>query len=150
WKAQATMAQTDAMEQFKEFLRQVIKYRFWISVCIAALFAALAYVMGSGPVRAKADTETKNIKGALTEVQKYQSSSTPTDQYKPIVEEKTRAATTDVNPAGKQLYDRQAPLLTWPETVQERFRKWGRKWPETEDPGRVNFAISEYIEAYPA
>src|SRR5262249_45465436 len=45
---------------------------------------------------------------------------------------------------------RQAPLLTWPETVQERFRKWGRKWPEGEDPGRVNLAVVDYIYAYPA
>ena len=43
------MAQQDAMEQVKEFLRQVIRYRFWISVCIAALFATIAYFMGSAP-----------------------------------------------------------------------------------------------------
>ena len=48
------------------------------------------------------------------------------------------------------LYDRQAPLLTWPETVQERFRKWGRKWPDNEDRGKVNLAIVDYIEAYKA
>ena len=144
------MAQQDATEQVKQILRQVIRFRFWISVAIAALFAATAYFMGSGPVKAKAAQETTAIKGALTEVQKYASTAVPTDQYKPIVEEKTEVASKDVNTAWKELFKRQAPLLTWPETVQERFRKWGRKWPEGEDPGRVNLAIVDYIMAYPA
>ncbi len=142
------MAQQDAMEQAKEFLRQVIRYRFWISVGVAALFALIAYLVGSSPVRAKAVAEEKKITGALTEVKQYTSTAIPTADYKPIVEEKTHILDKDVNTAWKTLYDRQAPLLTWPETVQERFRKWGRKWPTDEDPGRVNLAIVDYIEAY--
>ena len=39
-------------------------------------------------------------------------------------------------------------MLTWPETVQERFRKWGRNWPEDEDPGKVTLAQVDYIAAY--
>ncbi|HZW30380.1 MAG TPA: hypothetical protein VFF52_06695, partial [Isosphaeraceae bacterium] len=144
------MAQQDATEQIKQILREVIRHRFWIAVGVAALFATIAYFMGSGPVQAKAASETNAIKGALTEVQKYASPSVPTEQYKPIVEEKTEVATKDVNAAWKELYDRQAPLLTWPETVSERFRKWGRKWPEGEDTGRVKLAIIDYIMAYPA
>jgi hypothetical protein len=143
------MAQQDAMEQVKEFLRQVIKYRFWISIGVAALFALIAYLVGSGPVRARAADEEKKITGALTEVKQYTSNAIPTADYKPIVEEKTKVLDKDVSTAWKTLYDRQAPLLTWPETVQERFRKWGRQWPKDEDPGRVNLAIVDYIEAYP-
>jgi hypothetical protein len=144
------MAQQDATEQLKQVLRELIRFRFWISVGIAALLAVGAYFLGSGPVKAKAASETNAIKGALTEVQKYTSPKVPTEQYKPIVEEKTESATKDVNTAWKELYDRQAPLLTWPETVQERFRKWGRKWPEGEEPSRVQLAIVDYIYAYPA
>jgi hypothetical protein len=143
------MAQQDAMEQVKEFLRQVIKYRFWISIGLAALFALIAYVVGSGPVRAKADDETKKITAALTDVKQYVSQAIPTADYKPIVDEKTQDLGKDVTSAWKTLYNRQAPLLTWPETVQERFRKWGRQWPKDEDPGRVNLAIVDFIEAYP-
>ncbi len=142
------MAQQDAMEQVKEFLRQVIKYRFWISIGVASLFALIAYLVGSSPVRAKARDEEKKITAALTEVKQYTSTAIPTAAYKPIVEEKTQIVGKDVNTAWKTLYDRQAPLLTWPETVQERFRKWGRQWPKEEDPGRVNLAIVDYIEAY--
>ena len=65
-----------------------------------------------------------------------------------IVDEKIPVLTRDVNIAWKTLYDRQAPLLTWPEPVQERFRKWGRKWPETEDAGKVTLAQVDYIMAY--
>ena len=120
------MAQQDATEQVKEFLRQVIKYRFWISVSIAALFAVIAYFMGHGPVQAKVVQATNDIKGAKSGVEKFNSPTIPTEAYKPIVEEKTQIVNKDVSKAWKELYDRQAPLLTWPETVQDRFRKWGR------------------------
>ncbi len=141
------MAQQDATEQAKEFLRQVIKYRFWISICIAALFATIAYFMGSAPVKAKAVKEAGDIKAAESGVKKYANGG-PTDAYKPIVEEKTQVVTKDVNKAWKELYERQAPLLTWPKTAN-RFKTWGRKWPETEDPGRVQVAFIDYGHAYP-
>ena len=90
------------MEQVKEFLRQVIKYRFWISISVAALFALIAYMVGSSPVRAKADAETKKITAALTEVKQYVSTAIPTDAYKPIVEEKTRFSVRTSTPPGKR------------------------------------------------
>ncbi len=142
------MAQQDAMEQVKEVVRQIIKYRFWISISVAALFGVIAYFMGAGPVRAKADAETKKITAAEKEVQTYATPTIPTKEYQPIVEEKTQVLSKDVNTAWKTLYDRQAPLLTWPDTVQERFQKWGRKWPEDVDPGKVTLAQIDYIAAY--
>ena len=57
------MAQTDAMETAKEVLRQIIKYRFWISIGVAALFAIIAYMVGSGPIREAAAKETATING---------------------------------------------------------------------------------------
>ena len=143
------MAQQDTTEMLKEFLRQVIKYRFWISVSMAALFAMIAYVVGSRPIQAEAAAETAKIVAAKKDVEQYTSPTIPTADYKPIVEEKTQIVTKDVNVAWKALYERQAPLLTWPETVQERFRKWGRKWPEGEDPGKVELAKVDYMMAYP-
>ncbi len=142
------MAQQDATEQIKEVLRQVIKYRFWIAVSFAALFAVIAYFMGAGPVQKAAADETTKIKSAESGVKKYNSLSVPTDQYKPIIVERTQIEDKDVTKAWKELYDRQAPLLTWPETVQDRFRKWGRKWPETEDAGKVQLAYVDYTYAY--
>src|SRR5262245_51457390 len=124
------MAQKDATEQAKEVLRQIIKYRFWISISIAALFALIAYYMGAGPVQAQAKTESDKITRAEKDVQKYALPSVPTKEYEPIIVEKTQVLTKDVNKAWKTLFDRQAPLLTWPEEVQARFRRWGRKWPE--------------------
>ena len=46
------------MDQLKDILKQAIKYRFWISISVAALFALIAYFVGSGPVRDKAASET--------------------------------------------------------------------------------------------
>jgi hypothetical protein len=137
------------MDQVKEFLRQCIKYRFWISLSVAALFAIIAYFVGSRPVQAKADQQTKTITQAANDVKRFASPGIPNDQYKPIVDEKTQVLTKDVNSAWKQLYSRQAPLLSWPETVQQRFREWGRKWPENVAEGAVELAKVDYIEAYP-
>jgi hypothetical protein len=142
------MAQQDAMEQVKEVVRQLIKYRFWISISMAALFGVVAYFMGAGPVATKAAAETKKIKDAEKEVQGYTSPTIPTKAYQELVDEKIPVLTRDVNMAWKTLYDRQAPLLTWPDTVSERFKKWGRKWPETEDASRVQLAQVDYIAAY--
>src|SRR5271166_5784169 len=138
-----------AVEQLKEFLRQCIKYRFWISLGVAALLAIIAYFLGSSPVQAKADQQTKAITGAANDVKQYAQPGVPNHQYKPIVDEKTGVLTKDVNSAWKQLYSRQAPLLTWPETVQERFREWGPRWPENVAEGAVQVAKVDYIEAYP-
>jgi hypothetical protein len=142
------MAQQDAMEQVKEVLRQLIKYRFWIAISAAAVFGVVAYFMGAGPVRLKADEATKKILAAETEVKTYASPTIPTKEWADIVNDKIPVLTRDVNTAWKTLYDRQAPLLTWPDTVQERFRKWGRKWPENEDAGKVTLAQIDYIAAY--
>ncbi len=139
-----------AVDQIKEFLRQCIKYRFWISVGVAALFSVIAYFLGASPVQAKADKETATITSAANDVKQFAQPGIPNDQYKPIVDEKTEVLTRDVNTAWKQLYQRQAPLLTWPKDVEQRFREWGRKWPENVAPSAVELAKVDYILAYPA
>jgi hypothetical protein len=144
------MAQADAMETAKEVLRQIIKYRFWISIGVAALFATIAYMVGSGPIQALAAKETSDIKNAEKEVKTYAQPGIPTKEYGPVVEKKTQVVSTDVVTAWRTLYDRQAPYLTWPEGTQERFQTWGPKWPEKVSPKTVELAIVEYIEAYPA
>ncbi len=143
------MAQAEAMETAKEVLRQIIKYRFWICVGLAALFASIAYTVGSGPIREQAVKETNDIKSAEKEVRTYNVPGFPTKEYKPIVEEKTKAVSSDVTTAWRTLYDRQASLLTWPEGV-ERFQSWGPKWPEKVSPKQVELAVVDYIQAYPA
>lgn len=144
------MAQTDAMETAKEVLRQIIKYRFWISISVAALFAVIAYSVGSGPIREAAAKETSAITAAESEVKGYSTPTIPTKEYKPIVEEKTQVLTQDVNAAWRTLYERQAPLLTWPGETQQRFQTWGRQWPEKVAPKQVELAKVDYIAAYPA
>ena len=143
------MPASDANEQVKEVLRQLIKHRFWIAIGFACLFAVIAYFMGSGPVQAKAKAEITKIEGAEKGVKAYQVPSKPTDAYKPIIVEKTEIVGKDVNKAWKKLYDRQAPLLTWPEPVKNRIPKWGRKWPKDIDGSQVQIAIIDYITAYP-
>ncbi len=143
------MDTAQVMDQIKVFIRLCIKYRFWISLGVAALFAIIAYAVGAGPVQAKADQQTAAITKAANDVKQFSAPGVPNDQYKPIVDEKTGVMGKDVNTAWKTLYDRQAPLLTWPGPVQKRFREWGRKWPENVAENAVELAKVDYIEAYP-
>jgi hypothetical protein len=136
------------MDQLKKFLRQAIKYRFWIAVGISALLPVIAYAVGSGPIQMKAADETRKIKAADSEVKKYTSGVVKNAQWKPAVDEKREELSKDVNSSWKKLYARQAPLLTWPSNVEERFKRWGRKWPEDVDASAVQEAIIEYVNAY--
>ena len=46
-------------------------------------------------------------------------------------------------------YKSQAPLLTWPANVAERFSSWGPRWPENVHAANVQLAIVDYVEEYP-
>jgi hypothetical protein len=146
WKA--IMTTDELVHHLKQFLQFCIRHRFWISVTVAALFAVIAYLVGSSPARMRAKQEKKAILQADNDVKKFTSPGIPNDQYKPIVLEKTDVLNKDINSAWKQLYDRQVNLLTWPKTVHERFNTWGRKWPENVSEGAVQLAIDDYIHAY--
>jgi hypothetical protein len=136
------------MDQLKDILKQAIRHRFWIAVGISAILPIVAYYMGAGAIQQKAQAETASIKAADTDVRQYGSGVVPNAQYKPVVEEKKTELVKDINASWKKLYERQAPLLTWPKAVEERFRTWERKWPEGVDPGAVQLAIIEYVTAY--
>ena len=137
------------MDQLKEFLRQCIKYRFWIAVSLAMIFSIAAYAAGSGPVKEKAAKQTTEIDGAKKKVQAYSSPTVPTAKYSELLNEKTGELTKDVTASWTKLYASQAPLLAWPSRVHERFTKWGRKWPEGVDSSTVQFAIIDYVNLYP-
>jgi hypothetical protein len=137
------------MDQLKDILKQMIKHRFWIAVGISALLPMIAYAVGSGPVKEKAKTTTAAIQAANDGVKKYAGGTVPNSQYKPMVDEKTSDLVKDVNASWQKLYDRQAPYLDWPKSVQDRFPTWERKWPESVDASAVQLAIIEYVTAYP-
>ena len=137
------------MDQVKTFLRQCVKYRFWIAVGISMLLPMIGYFVGSGAyteATAKAESE---IKAADTDVAKYTTPNPPNGDYKPVVDEKLAVLAKDVNATQQALYDRQEPLLQWPERVENKFRNWGRKWPENVDRGQVQAVIYDYTTAYP-
>ena len=137
------------MDQVKEFLRLSVKYRFWIAVGISALLPMIGYFAGTGKIKAAATAGAAEIEGANKNVKEYASGTVPNGQYKQIVNTQTDALTTDINGAWAELYDRQAPLLTWPVDVAEKMDEWGRKWPETVDVGAVQLVINRYIVNYP-
>jgi len=136
------------MDQIKEILRQAIKYRFWIAVGISAILPMVAYFMGSGPIKAKADEQTKAVEGANSGVKPYASGTIPNRQYAPLVDTKKEELSKDINNSWDKLYQRQAPLLRWPESVEQDIRAWGTKWPENVDASLVRIAIIRYFTEY--
>jgi len=137
------------MDQVKEILKQLIKYRFWIAVGISALLPMIAYAVGSGPVKDQSKKKTDEILGAKKGVEQFTNGVLPNDQYKTLVDKKTNVLNQDVEASWRKLYDRQKGLLTWPDIVSERFETWGRKWPENVDPSSVRLAIIDYVTEYP-
>src|SRR5689334_1849310 len=121
------------MDQLKEALRLAIKYRFWIAVGLAALLPMIGYFVGASSISTQAKAEAAKIKGADDGVKEYMTGVKPNAQYKGIVEGKTEELNTDVNAAWRQLYARQAPLLTWPTGVSQ-FSEWTRTYPKDVDP----------------
>ncbi len=136
------------MDQVKEYLQIAIKYRFWIVVGIAALMPLIGYFAAAGSIEEATTKATADIKSAYDGVKKYEMGDVINDQYEPLVQGKTKTLQSDVTAAWEKLYDRQAPLLTWPEAVSDRFQDWGPKWPENADPTLVKQAVIDYVETY--
>jgi hypothetical protein len=136
------------MDQLKDFMKQAVKYRFWIALGLSALLPLIGYFVGSGPIKLKADEETKKIEASAKKVVAYTQPGIPNHQYPPVIKEKTEVVSKDVTKAWEKLYAVQAPLLKWPDIVQERFQTWGKKWPEDVDRGAVQQALSDYALVY--
>ena len=96
-KALATMAQADAMETAKEVLRQIIKYRFWISIWRRGPVRGHRLLRGLRAVREAAAEGNRGDQGGRDRTSRvYASPAFPTKEYKPIVEEKTQVLDKDV------------------------------------------------------
>jgi len=137
------------MDQLKTFLRQCVKYRFWIAVGVSLLLPMIGYFVGSGTYTAATTKREGEIKKADGDVGKFTAPGQPNPDYTKLVGEKTEFLAKDVDATQRKLYQLQEPLLKWPEVVESKFRAWGRKWPENIDQGVVQQTIADYTIAYP-
>ncbi len=137
------------MDQVKEFLRQCVKYRFWIAFGVSMILPMIGFFVGSGAITEAKTKREGEIKSAKGDIGKFTTPGLPNAQYKPEVDKKTEVLTKDVDDTWRKLYALQEPLLKWPELVEAKFRAWGRKWPENVDRGQVQQAIVDYSIAYP-
>ncbi|HWE37067.1 MAG TPA: hypothetical protein VG406_10910 [Isosphaeraceae bacterium] len=135
-------------QQLKEILRQMIKYRFWIAIGLAILFPMIAYLASAGEIKDKTDAAAKKVEGAKNGLKSF-GPGFKTRAYSQVVEEKTGDLGKVVDSTWRQLYDRQAPLLDWPEGFEDTFAKWGRHYPEGVDTSVIQNAIDLYKDAYP-
>jgi hypothetical protein len=137
------------MDKVKEFLRLAIKYRFWIVVGVAALLPMIAYFVASGSVKAETEAATSAATSAHNDVKKYQSGLVPSPEFKTEADKRTEVLKTDIDQAWRLLYNRQAPLLTWPEEVADMFQTWGKRWPESYDDAAIRNVVNDYVQLYP-
>ncbi len=137
------------MDQLKDFLRQCVKYRFWIAVGISLLLPIIGYFAGvGGMIQAKTTQETA-IKGAKAEIGKYQTQGIVNAQYQPLAAQKNVILTQDVDESWRKLRAIQEPLLRWPEEIEAKFLRWGRKYPTDVDSGEVTRTLVDYTFFYP-
>ena len=137
------------MDQLKTILRQVVKQRFWIAVVVAAILPLGLYLGLSGSINADTDKKAADIKGALKGANEYANGFVPNSQYTNLVTQQTGVLKGEVDKTWKTLYDRQEPLMIWPETVVDKFPVWGRTWPKGVDNNLVQQAIDDYVVAFP-
>jgi hypothetical protein len=137
------------MDQLKDLLRQCVKYRFWIAFSLSLILPIIGYFVGvGGIVEAKTKAET-SIKTAKTAISKFSSRGLVNGQYQPEVVKKNLILTQDVDDSWRKLRSLQEPLLRWPEEVEAKFLRWGRKFPEDVDRLEVQRTLTDYTYAYP-
>src|SRR5690606_9643411 len=102
-----------------------------IVVGIAMLMPIIAYFAARGAMNEAYAKGEAEIKAADSDVKKYVSGTFPNNDYQALTDNRTAALSKDVWVAWGDLYKQQAPLLTWPPEVEERFKEWGTtKWPQ--------------------
>jgi hypothetical protein len=138
------------MDKVKEILRQAVKYRFWIAVGVSALLPLIAFFLANGKLKAEEEAEKAKIETAHKGVLPYKDGVLPNATYKDLTDARTGVLAKNVDAAWRKLYERQAPLLTWPPEVSERFQRWGEQWPVDVDQVQIDNAINDWVQVYPA
>jgi hypothetical protein len=137
------------MDQLKDILRQCVKYRFWIAFGISLILPMIGYFVGVGGIIQAKDTQEKAIKTAKADIGKYTTRGIVNGQYQPLAAQKNAILTQDVDDSWRKLRAIQEPLLKWPEEVEAKFLRWGRKFPTDVDKGEVTRTLVDYTFAYP-
>ncbi len=137
------------MDQLKVFLRQCVKYRFWIAFGVSLLLPAIGYFVGFSTINAETTKREGEINAASKEIVKYKTPGIVNGQYQPAATAKKEALIQDVDATWRRCFSSQEPLLKWPAPVEERFRKWGRKYPTDVDRNQIQSTIIDYTVAYP-
>jgi hypothetical protein len=136
------------MDQLKDILNQAIKYRFWIVVGISALMPMIGYFVASGAIKSEAEKKVAEINSTAESIKPFTSGEIRNNYFTDAVRAKTEKLSGTVDESWALLYERQAPLLDWPESLGEYFPAWGRKYPEDVDPNEIERAKDFYIRDY--
>ncbi len=137
------------MDQVKLILKQLVKQRFWIAIGVAMLVPLIAYFTMSGSIKGATTAKIGEITAADKGAQEYANGDKPTRVHADIVNEDQERLKGEVTKTWRTLYERQAPLLTWPKAVEADIPNWGQRvWPKGVDASRVQQTITNYVETY--
>jgi hypothetical protein len=132
----------------KEILRLLVQNRFWIAVGIAFILPIIGYFVTAGSVKSETEAKAAEIKGAEDGAKSYASGTVPNGQYAEYTQAKIALIEDDVDEAHGRLYDRQAPLLDWPEEVAPQLSAWGRDIPEDVSENETQAVSYVYTQVY--
>lgn len=136
------------MDQVKDILNKLIQYRFWIAVGLAIIIPMAGFFVAHGSITEETTKKAAEIKSASEGVKPFTSGEVKNQQFIAAVKEKTEVLSRNVDESWRTLYDRQAPLLDWPESVGDYFPKWGRVYPADIDANEISRAREYYIRDY--
>ena len=95
-----------------------------------------------------AETKTTGDQDGPEGAQSYASGHAVNGQYKEYTQTKIEMIEEDVNDAHRRLYDRQAPLLDWPDEVEAEITTWGREIPEGVPENQIQEVAYVYTDVY--
>ncbi len=123
------------MDQLKDFLRQCVKYRFWIAFGISLLLPMIGYFVGAGTINAETTKQRGRDQGGQDrDRQVHRARASSTTSISRSAAAKKEVLTKDVNATWRKLFAIQEPLLKWPPRSSRTVPQVGPQVPRGRRP----------------
>lgn len=111
------------MDQVRAFLKQLVKYHFWILSVLVLIIATVCWTMASSSLDAKFSQRKSTIDGAFSSMTSLKQQATcPNPEVNKVNQEKVDEQTKIVMDVWKDLYQRQRDeVLKWPKELGDQF-----------------------------
>lgn len=129
------------MDQLQEHLKAILKYRFWIILGLSVLLPLIGWATTIGGLDRRADRRAEEIDRHFDQVGQLRQGALPNERWKTETLNAKEELDRTVLTAWRQLYERQAESLEWPEEVKEKIEELGPDDPIPQDVRSVYRSI---------